>query len=159
MNIEHHPILQRIAQTYDLPVALVSAIVLVESSGDPFAMRYEPLFFKRYVEKQPGLKAIAPCSFDSERIARATSWGLMQVMGQTARERGFNGPFLSALCAIETGLEYGCKHLAYLANHYFKGSWHPVIAAYSAGSPRQVGDHYVNQNYVDKVIARYERLA
>ena len=159
MNTETHPLIQRAALKYDLPTALVSAIVMIESSGEPFALRYEPLFFSRYIEKLPGVKAISPCSFETERFARATSWGLMQIMGQVARERGFDQPFLSALCDPETGLDYGCRHLAHLTHRYFNGSWPPVIAAYNAGSPRLVNGQYVNQPYVDKVMAHYERLA
>lgn len=33
-------------------------------------------------------------------------------MGQLAREHGFSGKFLSALCDVETGLNVGCGVLA-----------------------------------------------
>jgi soluble lytic murein transglycosylase-like protein len=36
----------------------------------------------------------------------------MQVMGQVAREHGFTGKFLSALCDAATGLDIGCAVLA-----------------------------------------------
>ena len=36
----------------------------------------------------------------------------MQLMGQVAREHGFTGKFLAALCDPATGLEFGCKVLA-----------------------------------------------
>jgi soluble lytic murein transglycosylase-like protein len=35
----------------------------------------------------------------------------MQVMGQVAREAGFDAPFLAALCDPEQGLAIGCKVL------------------------------------------------
>jgi soluble lytic murein transglycosylase-like protein len=35
----------------------------------------------------------------------------MQVMGQVARETGFEGPFLSALCDPEQSLTLGCQLL------------------------------------------------
>jgi soluble lytic murein transglycosylase-like protein len=47
----------------------------------------------------------------SEAYARGFSWGLMQVMGQVAREMGFDGTFLSATCDPEQGLAIGCKLL------------------------------------------------
>jgi hypothetical protein len=54
------------------------------------AIRYEPAFRTRYV---------APLGLPpTEEVARSISWGLMQVMGQVAREHGFAGKFLSALC-------------------------------------------------------------
>ena len=47
----------------------------------------------------------------TEARARAFSWGLMQVMGQTARENGYAG-HLAAICEPGTGLEIGCGVLA-----------------------------------------------
>jgi hypothetical protein len=67
-------------------------------------MRYEPAFRTRYV---------APLGLPpTEEIARSISWGLMQVMGQVAREHGFSGKYLSALCDPAAGLELGCTVLA-----------------------------------------------
>src|ERR1700734_4345113 len=74
-----------------------------ESAWDPHAMRYEPGFRLRYV---------APLRLPpSEEIARLISWGLMQVMGQVAREHEFSGKFLSALCDPATGIDVGCRVL------------------------------------------------
>ena len=67
-------------------------------------MRYEPAFRQHYV---------APLGLPpTEEIARSVSWGLMQVMGETAREAGFSEKFLSALVDPATGLEFGCIVLA-----------------------------------------------
>lgn len=142
-----------IAARYDLPVQLVLAIVKVESNGDPWAVRYESAFYKRYIVPLP-IVPIPPCSLDTERVMRATSWGLMQIMGQVARELRFAGAFLSELCEPAVGLEYGCRHLAKLRDRYH-AAWglEGVTAAYNAGSPRREGDHWGNQPYVDKVRA------
>ena len=68
------------------------------------AIRYEPGFRARYV---------TPLEFNpTEEIARSISWGLMQVMGQVAREHEFQRPFLSALCDPSAGLTFGCIVLA-----------------------------------------------
>jgi soluble lytic murein transglycosylase-like protein len=84
--------------------ALVCAIIEQESVWDPHAMRYEPAFRTRYV---------APLGLPTtEEVARSISWGLMQVMGQVAREHGFTGKFLSALCEPAIGIELGCTVLA-----------------------------------------------
>lgn len=92
------------AAKHGLDPALVCAVAEQESAWNPWAIRYEPAFRIRYV---------APLGLpSSEEIARSCSWGLMQVMGQVAREAGFHGPFLSELCAPETGLEWGCIVLA-----------------------------------------------
>lgn len=141
------------ANTFNLPATLVAAMVQVESGGDPFAMRYEPAFFEKYVLPNHALKACPPCSLETERQARATSWGLMQVMGETARGLGFSGPFLSALTDCATGLEFGCRLLARLkAKYQAEHGWPGVCAAYNAGSVRvKAAGGFVNQAYVDRI--------
>lgn len=90
------------AEKFGVDGDLICALVEQESNWNPYAMRYEPAFYSRYVQPQGGLGT-------TEMTSRATSWGLMQVMGQVARELGFSGPFLSALCDPEIGLEWGCR--------------------------------------------------
>src|SRR5271169_1911613 len=93
-----------IAYEHGLDPALVCAVVEQESAWDAYAIRYEPGFRSRYV---------APLGLPpTEEVARSISWGLMQVMGQVAREHGFAGKFLSALCDPATGLDIGCAVLA-----------------------------------------------
>jgi len=92
------------AAKHSLDAPLVCAVIEQESTWDPHAMRYEPTFRARYV---------APLGLPpTEEVARSISWGLMQVMGQVAREHGFGGKFLSALCDPATGLEIGCAVLS-----------------------------------------------
>ena len=67
----------------------------------------QPAFFAKYVAHLFTNNKITA----SEAYARGFSWGLMQVMGQVAREMGFDGTFLSALCDPEQGLAIGCKLL------------------------------------------------
>lgn len=147
----------RIANQHGLPPELVRAIVQVESDGNPWATRYEPGFFDRYI-KAAAIRPIPPCSLLTERQLRAMSFGLMQIMGETARWIGFDGPFLTALCDPEIGLEYGCRYLSRLVKTYLdKDGWNAVIAAYNAGSPRKDrSGAFVNQKYVDKVMALWK---
>jgi soluble lytic murein transglycosylase-like protein len=92
------------AKMHALDPAVVCAVIEQESAWAPHAIRYEPAFRMRYV---------APLSLSpTEEVARSISWGLMQVMGQLARERGFIGRFLSELCDPASGLDIGCKILA-----------------------------------------------
>ncbi|HKQ87273.1 MAG TPA: lytic transglycosylase domain-containing protein [Candidatus Acidoferrales bacterium] len=91
---------QTTAARFNLNPALVCAVIEEESSWDTYAIRYEPLFRRRYVR---------PLKLPStEEVARSTSWGLMQVMGQVAREHGFKGRFLSEICSPAVGVEVGC---------------------------------------------------
>src|SRR5882757_8844118 len=98
---------QRAAETEGLDAALVCAVVEQESAWNPWAMRYEPAFFAKYVAPLYTNNKVSA----SEAYARGFSWGLMQVMGQVAREHGFDHLFLSTLCDPEQGLAIGCKVL------------------------------------------------
>ena len=97
----------RAAAAQSIEPALVCAVVEQESAWNPWAMRYEPLFFAKYVAPLYTNSKVSA----SEAYARGFSWGLMQVMGQVARESGFDSLFLSALCDPELGLAVGCKVL------------------------------------------------
>ena len=93
------------ARDHALDPVLVKAVVEQESSWNPEAYRYEPAFFEHY---------IVPLNLKdaTEANGRAISWGLMQVLGEVAREVGYSGEFLTSLLTPEIGLEYGCRHLA-----------------------------------------------
>lgn len=97
------------AEAHGLWPELVCAIVEQESSWNPWALRYEPAFYERYIAPQIAREAIADIT---ESRARAFSWGLMQVMGQVAREYGFTSASLASLCDPTAGLEIGCRVFA-----------------------------------------------
>ena len=98
---------RKAAATQSLDPAQVCAVVEQESAWNPWALRYEPTFFAKYVASLYTNNKVSA----SEAYARGFSWGLMQVMGQVAREAGFDALFLSALCDPEQGLAVGCKVL------------------------------------------------
>ena len=98
---------KRNAISYALDPALVCAVIEQESAWNTFAIRYEPAFFAKYVASLYTNNKVTA----SEAYARGFSWGLMQVMGQVARESGYDAPFLSAICDPQQGLALGCKVL------------------------------------------------
>lgn len=97
------------AAEHQLYPELVCAVCEQETAWMPWAIRYEPHFFVKYVAP---LFTASKLSSATEAYARSISWGLMQVMGQVAREHGFDGRFLSELCDPAVGLEIGCRVLA-----------------------------------------------
>lgn len=138
------------ATDHQLPVEIVRAVVQQESSGNDDAMRYEPGFDRRYNLKT-GDYVPACCSRDTEEVGRATSWGPMQIMGQTARELGFRGWF-PELCEPEVGLDWCCRYLRRLADRYLAdGGWPVVLRAYNGGSGNR---HNLANTYPDHVLAR-----
>lgn len=92
------------AKAHVIDDALFCALVEHESSWDTWAMRYEPAFYLKYLSNFPGMSM-------TEKTARATSYGLCQVMGQVARELGFQEKWLTELCDPVTGLEYGARKI------------------------------------------------
>ena len=149
-NDELITLIKSAAARRSLPWELVYAICQVESSLNPTAIRHEP----RYRWLVGDNETMSP----AERQDQMTSWGLMQVMGAVARELGHTG-LLSDLLDPPTGLFYGCLHLRRFRAKY--DIWPDVIAAYNAGSPRRVAGQigpYVNQSYVDKVLAAWNNL-
>lgn len=98
---------RKAATAQALDPALVCAIVEQESAWNTWAIRFEPAFFSKYVASLYTNNKVTA----TEAYARGFSWGLMQVMGQVARETGFDAPFLAALCDPEQGLAIGCKVL------------------------------------------------
>jgi soluble lytic murein transglycosylase-like protein len=128
------------AAAQSLDPALVCAVVEQESAWNPWAMRYEPAFFTKYVA---GLYTNNKISA-SEAYARGFSWGLMQVMGQVAREAGFDCPFLSALCDPEQGLAVGCKVLRKKFDATAGDTTRALLTWNGGGNP----------NYAAQVLAR-----
>ncbi len=131
------------AQQEGLDGALVCAVVEQESNWNPWAMRYEPLFFAKYVAPLYTNRKISA----TEAYARGMSWGLMQVMGQTAREYGLNSLFLSALCDPATGLAVGCRVLRTKLDAH-AGDVQRGLQAWNGGG---------NPDYASEVQARLER--
>ncbi len=147
------------ARAHSLWPELVCAIIEQESAWDGWAVRYEPAFYKRYIEpqlarpnaenaNQPARAGRAPLS-DTEARARAFSWGLMQVMGQVAREQGFSGRSLAQLCDPATGLGVGCRVLA-AKLAAAEGNVVRALLLWNGGG---------NRDYPDVVLARTHRYA
>ena len=126
-----------IAKKHGLDPALVCALCEVESAWMPWAARYESGYKWLYIyefddEGYPYINLSAGkrergqqyikfliqlgCSGQTEVIHQKISWGLMQIMGATARERGFRG-WLTELCDPQVNLEWGCKHLRWMLDH------------------------------------------
>lgn len=147
---EIRTVIESKATKYNLDPDLVEAHILQESSGIPTATRFEPAFYERYV---------LPVNLKDqvEARGRSTSFGLMQIMGQVARELGYQGAW-SGLMDIDTNLEYGCKKLAKCYIKYGKKDIKEGIAAYNSGTPRYRDGVLVNQHYVNKVLGYLSKI-
>jgi soluble lytic murein transglycosylase-like protein len=110
--------LKKYAVEFDLNLDLICAVIHVESSGNPWASRFEPAFYEKYIKgkKMKDLPGYFPpiqiCTPQTENFNRSRSMGLFQVMGNTARLYGYDRPFLDELFDIPTNIYMGCKILA-----------------------------------------------
>ena len=145
------------AKAYDLDETIICALIYIESSYNPWIYRYEPQYKWIYKGRTPGdIARRLGITERSELMGQKTSWGLMQIMGATARDMGFT-ELHTQLLQPETNLEYGCKFLASLRKRYPEGL--DYIAAYNAGSPRRDNTgYYVNQPYIDTIMEKVEEL-
>lgn len=147
---------------------VILALVQVESGGDPYAWNPEPRYRYfwdvkqhrpfRSVTTEEILSEFPPKDFpalagdpDQEWWGQQASWGLMQVMGAVAREKGFVGSYLTQLCDSATNLRYGCRHLDTLFT-WAKGDQTQALAAYNGGKLGNATRPFRNQSYADRVL-------
>lgn len=93
------------ASKYGLDPVLVAAVCEQESSWNMWSTRFENGFLHAYI------KPANPEQPTTRELHLATSFGLMQIMGQTAVEKGFTGKYLTELCDPDVGVDFGCKKL------------------------------------------------
>lgn len=128
---------------------VISALITVESAWNPKRARFEKRFFDYgnipQFARQQGI------SEDTETMLQKTSWGLMQLMGATARSLGYLD-WLPDLCDPAKGIHWGCEYYRKNAARYV--DVRDQIAAYNAGSVIKKADGtYANQDYVNRVLA------
>lgn len=147
-DLLYEPIIRATASNFNLDPELLIAQVLIESSGDPFAFRYEPGFWTQYlVNRAPVQRPEGPLL--------ACSYGLLQILGQTARERGYTGA-LPDLFDPAVGIRWGCEQLQYLRSRLPPETNYDIralLASYNGGLGGNTHPPYRNAAYADKVLA------
>lgn len=143
---ELKPLIVDASQKHGIAENIIYSVIMTESAGDPYAIRYES-HFKYFTNIQIHARA-NQISVDTETTLQMCSIGLMQTMGAVARELGFRQNLLQ-LTVPQVSINLGTKKLKFLSQKY--NTIDDVLAAYNAGSPRKKDGIYVNQDYVDKV--------
>ncbi len=141
------------AREVQLPPPLLLAIVEVESGGDPYRSRIDPV----HGTSAPQAARPSSCDAGTEMMFQRTFWGLMQVPGSAARETGFDG-WLTELTRPDVNLRTGAERLARLAGRFLaRYGMEGVISAWNAGAPRKRPDgKFANQKFVDAVMKAME---
>lgn len=151
-----------VAESHHLDPNLVTAICMIESSGNTKAYRYEPGFWSQYMAKNPKWK-----DGDPKRVS--ASYGLMQTMYPVAVEHGF--PITDApdkLYLPLVGLDYGCRVFTKLLVWVNKAAadisadarLRAALASYNGGKGGNAADHLPDRNakYADKVLSMLTRV-
>jgi len=120
-----HKIMWLNGQKLGVEPAVIAAIMHRESEGNPDAMRYEAK-------------------------KKDYSYGLMQVLSETAKWLGFNAD-VNILLEPEINIYYGAKYLANRLKLY--GNMVDAISAYNCGTVKKTNGIYSNQGYVFAVVA------
>lgn len=131
---------------------LIMSIIHVESNGVAKSARYEKQY--TYYWKDKEFARIQNISLETERAFQKTSWGPMQIMGGTARWLGYTS-WLPDLCDLRIGVIWGLQYFKKVCDKQLYIN--DKIAIYNAGSIRKTAEgKYVNQAYVDKVLAQLD---
>ena len=145
----------------DLDPALLTAIILQESGGNPWAYNPEPKYrwfwnvkndsvFRKVEDSEIASKTPPndfPCLAgdpDQEWWGQQASWGLMQLMGAGAREEHFRGDFLTELCDPYVNIEFGIKHWWVYASQFGNRNKHDALLRWNGG----------NLDYPDQVLEK-----
>jgi hypothetical protein len=141
-------ICKRIAPAFKFDPLLILAICEQESSYNEHAIRFEPKFYRRYVE--PGDRP------PSAELLLSFSYGLMQTMGLTLDEQGYfvdcelAGDYASAIDRYfvdpELQIEQGCTCLKRKQGD--KGTLFALLRYNGGGNPQ----------YPQEVMARFKKL-
>jgi hypothetical protein len=156
--------IERVSREVQLPPALSAAIIQIESKFGQWSTRTEPPYKKKSVvqrqaivwSRQHGGIPTTATEIDD----RSRSYGLTQIMGQTAREEGFAYRYLAKLYLSEDNIRAGLTHFKLLLDRY-RGDTLSAISAYNQGNNRKAkSGHFKNAGYVYRVAlawAAYDR--
>lgn len=149
------------AEKYKIPERLLHAVVLTESNGNPFAVRYEPIYPYLYKVSEIALKIGA--TRDTVKSMQMTSFGLCQVMGGVFYELGghleeeLHNRWASSMTNPELSLKYGCLVLRKKIEKYGENPL-DIYAAYNSGTVRKIEGRYINASAVLRFKRIYEKL-
>lgn len=133
-----------------IPAELLRAIVKVESSWNPGAVRFEPDYWRREEERGTWRRLGLPWAGNPRRVA--SSYGLGQLMYLTALEAGFPRTLPpEKLLSPDINLRLTARHLARLWRRH-GGRLEDVAAAYNSGRPMATAPAVTRNRYVPRIL-------
>ena len=139
-----------IAEAHAIPPALLLRLIEVESSGDPWAVRYERNFARFHYDNNSRIHT----TVETERELQRMSWGLCQIMGYTARRLSWTDPIPRLLDPV-ANLKVACTYLLQLhSDARAKQSWRWAITAYNHSERwEQINLEWWHEGYTNKYHA------
>jgi Transglycosylase SLT domain len=155
--------IERAAREHALPASLIAAVIQEESRFDEWATRTEPRYLRsrkvrRFATQFVRAHRLGPTAF-TELVDRSRSYGLMQIMGETAREQGFDAPYLAELYIPSNAISHGAMLLKRLLSRY-RNDTLSAISAYNQGTARRTTHGakrgvFANARYVYRVVVAW----
>jgi soluble lytic murein transglycosylase-like protein len=152
------------ADKNNVPPALIAAVIQEESRFDEWATRVEPRYLRNAKVRRAAARWTRAHSGNPSPITelhdRSRSFGLMQVMGETAREQGFAARYLAELYLPQNAIEHGAMLLRRLLDRYHTDTL-AAISAFNQGSAKKHRGIFANARYVYRVTIAwraYERI-
>ena len=145
-------LLSEIPPKYAISPSLFAGLVLTESSGNPWAIRVERGFWRRYYDGVKANVLRSRSKYDDKWIKypdlASCSYGLCQIMLPVAWENGFVAQFPTELLDPRINIELGSK---ILAKHIKRtGSIHKGLLRYNGGG---------NPEYPQRVLENATQVA
>lgn len=155
-NLPHEAV-EKVSKEIDLDPDLIYSLIMTESGGNKFAIRYEPQY--RYTLGTNFLRMLADqqkISVNTIEMLQRCSVGYTQVMMAVIwDELHFRGSAIEAFDP-ETNIWLGAT---WLKNKIRKYGEHDGVSAYNAGSPvRTPGGLLCNELYVDRFYSYLRQL-
>lgn len=148
-------IVLKVSQSYGVDPHWVMAIILQESAGNRYQIRYEPRY--RYLFHPDLFSKKLRVTLETETQSQKISWGVGQVMGALAREQGHMG-LMAELIDHELNIKHVCMRLKNLRK--YSNEKDDLFSMYNGGpgSLQKSQGAYLNQSYVDSVNQKLKSL-
>ncbi len=144
------------AKKHDLDFSLVKGIAMAESTNlitgklDPYAYRFEEKY--EFFNNIKGFARMNSISERSEKALQQSSFGLLQIMGSTARDMSFHGNLLQLAEDHGLAIDLSCKFIVFKKKRY--KLMRDLISSYNCGTPvKNSKGIYENEIYVQKVTS------